>query len=116
MVGAKPFEQFIRKASAEFFSLISDNVMGGPKTAVPFVKNGISNSFGFFVWWGHQFDIFCQRFSHAQNKLFTNVTGFKGPKEIGMNALVGLGRLWQTGEQGRWRTVSCAAQLTSVQD
>jgi hypothetical protein len=98
MVGAKSFKQFIGEASTKFFALIGDNVQWGPKTAVPFVENGMSNSVGLV----------------AQNKLFNTVTGFEGSKEIGVNALVRFSGLRQAGEQGRRRTVICEAELTSV--
>ncbi len=59
VIGAQPFEQFVRKASAKFFSLVGDDVEWRPKTTVPFVENGIRDGVGLFIWQGHEFNIFC---------------------------------------------------------
>ena len=76
VIGAKPFEQFVGELSAKFFTLICDNVQGGAKATVPFVEDGIRNCVSFLIWQGHQFNIFCESVSHAQNKLFTTVGSF----------------------------------------
>jgi hypothetical protein len=59
VIGAQPFEQFVRKVSTKFLSLVGDDVELSPKTTVPFVENGICDGVGFLIGQGHEFNIFC---------------------------------------------------------
>ncbi len=93
MIGAEPFEQFVGKFGAEFFTLVCDNVQGCSKMAVPFVKNGVSDSVSLFVWQGHQFDVFGECICHAENEFLATVRCFEGAKKISVYAMIRLSGL-----------------------